>query len=181
MVRKRECRGGMKKGKIAAIAAVLCGMVLLAGCGEKGEEIPMGRYADREVKMPAGTFDYVHPCPDGSFYLYGTEAALTYVDAEGAGKEHSWGWENTANIHVKYYVGVADNGAAVFAYSPKFYTDEELEAYWLEGDTRWMYYYVVLDGRVQQLCIRHSDSCCEYGRLSLRCTDLTGQAVQKRQ
>lgn len=150
-MRKRECRDGMKKGWIAVAAAVLCSMVLLAGCGEKEEEIPMGRYADREVKMPAGTFDYVHPCSDGSFYLYGTEANLTYVDAEGASKEHSWGWENTSNIQTKYYVGVSDNGAAVFAYTPKFFSDEELEAYWLKGDTRWMYYYVDEKGQKHEL------------------------------
>ena len=138
MMRKRECRGGMKKGWIAVATSVLCSMVLLAGCGEKEEEIPMGRYADREVKMPRGTFDYMHPCSDGSFYLYGTEASLTYVDAEGASKEQVWGWENSANIQMKYHVGVADNGAAVFAYVPKFFSDEELEAYWIKGDTRWL-------------------------------------------
>ncbi|MDE7429389.1 MAG: extracellular solute-binding protein, partial [Lachnospiraceae bacterium] len=135
----------------AVAASVLCSMALLAGCGEKEEEIPMGRYADREVEMPAGTFDYVHPCSDGSFYLYGTEANLTYVDAEGASKEHFWGWENTSNIHTKYNVGVADNGAAVFSYTPNFFLDEELEAYWLEGDTRWMYYYVDEKGQKQAL------------------------------
>ena len=107
MVRKRECRDGMKKRWVTVAAAVLCSMVLLSACGSKEEEIPMGRYADREVEMPAGTFNYVHPCPDGSFYLYGTEATLTYVDAEGASKEHFWGWENTSNIHTKYNVGVA--------------------------------------------------------------------------
>lgn len=151
MVRKRECRDGIKKGWIAVAAAVLCSMVLLAGCGEKEEEIPMGRYADREVKMPRGTFDYMHPCSDGSFYLYGTEASLTYVDAEGASKEQVWGWENSANIQMKYHVGVADNGAAVFAYVPKFFSDEELEAYWIKGDTRWLYYYVDEKGQKHEL------------------------------
>ena len=151
MVRKRECRDGIKKGWIAVAAAVLCSMVLLAGCGEKEEEIPMGRYADREVKMPRGTFDYMHPCSDGSFYLYGTEASLTYVDAEGASKEQAWGWENSANIQMKYHVGVADNGAAVFAYVPKFFSDEELEAYWIKGDTRWLYYYVDEKGQKHEL------------------------------
>ena len=87
MIRKRECRGGMKKGWIAVAAAALCSMVLLAGCGEKEEEIPMGRYADREVKLPAGAFEYMHPCPDGGYYLHGRDANLTYVDAQGESKE----------------------------------------------------------------------------------------------
>ena len=52
-----------------ALVAV-CAMALSA-CGSKEEEIPMGRYADREVELPKSTFpvEYMHPCPDGSFYL----------------------------------------------------------------------------------------------------------------
>ncbi|MDE7199293.1 MAG: extracellular solute-binding protein [Lachnospiraceae bacterium] len=147
MMRKRE--GKDTKSRIegwraaaTAIFACLCCMTVFAGCGEKEEEIPMGRYADREVKMPSGTFGYMHPCSDGSFYLYGTDADLTYVDAEGASKEQVWSWENTANIDMKYYVGVSDNGAAVFAYTPQFWTDEELEDLWLKGTPGWLYYYV---------------------------------------
>ena len=134
MIRKRRIL-------VSILFLAICAMMLFA-CGSKEEEIPMGRYADREVKLPAGTFEYMHPCPDGSYYLYGLDTNLTCVDVQGAGREQFWGWENTANIHVKYYVGVSDNGEAVFAYSPLFWTDEELETYWLKGDTRWLYYYV---------------------------------------
>ncbi|MDE6406802.1 MAG: extracellular solute-binding protein [Lachnospiraceae bacterium] len=126
---------------MAAMTAAVCAVLLFA-CGSEEKEIPMGRYADREVKMPPGVFDYMHPCPDGSFYLYGTEANLTYVDAEGTGKAQVWSWENTANISKKYYVGASDSGAAVFAYTPQFWTDKELEDLWIKGVPAWLYYYV---------------------------------------
>ncbi|MCM1122310.1 MAG: extracellular solute-binding protein [Eubacterium sp.] len=134
MRQRKHCFAGMA-------LFILC-LLLLAGCGSKEEEVPMGRYADREVKLPPGTFDYMHPCDDGSFWLYGTEADLTYVSAEGESKEHVFSWENSANIQYKYYVGASDSGAAVYAYIPKFFSDKEMEAYWISGDTRWMYYYV---------------------------------------
>lgn len=111
----------------------------------------MGRYADREVKLPPGTFDYMHPCPDGSYYLYGLDTELTYVDAQGESKGKDRSWENNANIHAKYEVGVADNGASVFAYTPRFWNDEELEALWIAGDVRYLYYYVDEKGQKQAL------------------------------
>ena len=116
---------------------------VLSGCGGgKEEEIPMGRYADREVKLPPGTFTYMHACPDGGCYLYGTDANLTYVDAQGESKEKDRSWEKNANVRIKYEVGVSDDGASVFAYTPNFWNDEELEALWLEGDIRYLYYYM---------------------------------------
>ena len=122
--------------------------VALCGCGgDQEEEIPMGRYADREVKLPPGTFGYMHPCPDGSYYLYGLDTELTYVDAQGGSKAKDRGWEKNANIHVKYEVGVADNGASVFAYTPKFWNDEELEALWLSGNNCYLYSYVDEKGK----------------------------------
>lgn len=145
MVRKRKDMKKGRKRRMAAAAAVLgClyGMVFLAGCGEKEEEIPMGRYADREVKLPPGTFSYMHVCPDGSYYLYGLDTNLTYVDAQGESKEKDGSWEKNANIRLKYGVGVSDNGAYVFSYTPNFWNDEELEAWWLKGDTRYLYFYV---------------------------------------
>ncbi len=132
---------------------IICAMcAALSGCGgSQEEEIPMGRYADREVKLPPGTFDYMHPCPDGSYYLYGLDTELTYVDAQGESKGKDRSWENNANIHAKYEVGVADNGASVFAYTPRFWNDEELEALWIAGDTRYLYYYVDEKGQKQAL------------------------------
>ena len=116
---------------------------VLSGCGGgKEEEIPMGRYADREVKLPPGTFTYMHACPGGGCYLYGTDANLTYVDAQGESKEKDRSWEKNANVRIKYEVGVSDDGASVFAYTPNFWNDEELEALWLEGDIRYLYYYM---------------------------------------
>lgn len=150
--RNGEGRSMGRKRRLFVYAVFLIMLAgILGGCGGKEEEIPMGRYADKAVKLPSGTFSYMHPCPDGSYYLYGLETNLTCVDAQGAGKEKTWGWENSANIHVKYYVGVSDNGAAVFAYTPKFWSDEELEALWLEGDTRWLYYYVDEAGQKHEL------------------------------
>lgn len=133
---------GLTRSRLCAalLAAVMC--MGLFGCGSLEEEIPMGRYADREVKLPSGTFTYMRACPDGSYYLYGLDTNLTYVDAQGESREKNWSWETNANIHVKYEVGVADNGAAVFAYTPKFWVDQELEALWLSGDNRYLYCYV---------------------------------------
>lgn len=134
----------MKTKRRVLLYIMICAMcAALCGCGgDQEEEIPMGRYADREVKLPPGTFGYMHPCPDGSYYLYGLDTELTYVDAQGGSKAKDRGWEKNANIHVKYEVGVADNGASVFAYTPKFWNDEELEALWLSGDNRYLYFYV---------------------------------------
>ena len=134
----------MKKKVRVLLFIMVCVMcAAFSGCGgSQEEEIPMGRYADREVKLPPGTFDYMHPCPDGSYYLYGLDTELTYVDAQGGSKAKDRGWEKNANIHVKYEVGVADNGAAVFAYAPRFWNYEELEARWLSGDICYLYFYV---------------------------------------
>ncbi len=143
----------MKRKRHVLLYIIMCAVcAAFSGCGgDTEEEIPMGRYADREVKLPPGTFDYMHPCPDGSYYLYGLDTELTYVDAQGGSKAKDRGWEKNANIHVKYEVGVADNGAAVFAYTPNFWNDEELEALWLSGDIRYLYYYVDEKGQKQAL------------------------------
>ena len=141
----------MRKGRVL-LYIMMCAMcAALWGCGGKEEEIPMGRYADREVKLPPGTFEYMHPCPDGSYYLYGLDTELTYVDAQGESKGKDRNWENNANIHVKYVVGVSVEGASVFAYTPRFWNDEELEALWIAGDTRYLYYYVDEKGQKQAL------------------------------
>ena len=140
-----------RKGRALLYIMICAVCAALSGCGGREEEIPMGRYADREVKLPSGTFGYMHECPDGSFYLYGLDTNLTYVDAQGESKEKDRGWERNANIHVKYEVGVSDNGAYVFAYTPKFWNDEELEALWLKSDTRYLYFYVDEEGEKHAL------------------------------
>ena len=67
MIRRDKNRKPMKRrAYITAMMSALCCMAFLSACGSKEEEIPMGRYADREVKLPPGTFDYMHPCTDGS-------------------------------------------------------------------------------------------------------------------
>lgn len=144
-MRDREHKMGRRMAKFAGlcaagVAAVIC--AAFTGCGEREAEIPMGRYADREVKLPPGTFAYMHACPDGGYYLYGLDTNLTHVDTQGESKEKDRGWEKNANVRVKYAVGVSDDGAYVFSYTPNFWVDEELEALWLKGDTRFLYYYV---------------------------------------
>lgn len=144
-MRDREHKMGRRMAKFAGlcaagVAAIIC--TAFTGCGEREAEIPMGRYADREVKLPPGTFAYMHPCPDGGYYLYGLDTNLTHVDTQGKSKEKDRGWEKNANVRVKYAVGVSDDGAYVFSYTPNFWIDEELEALWLKGDTRFLYYYV---------------------------------------
>lgn len=149
---------GVIKGKgLAALAAVLCCAALLAGCGGREEEIPMGRYADREEELPGGTFAYMHPCPDGSYYLFGDDVELTHVAADGTVSRETWGWENNANIHVKFSYGVSDEGAVIFGYVPMFYSDEEYKAYAADGDHRYLYYYVNQDGEGQPLELNGED------------------------
>lgn len=123
------------------MVCIVCAALSSCG-GGKEEEIPMGRYADREVKLPPGTFAYMHACPDGGYYLYGPDTNLTYVDAQGESKEKDRSWEKNANVRVKYTVGVSDQGASIFSYTPNFWVDEELEKLWLEGDIRYLYYYM---------------------------------------
>lgn len=147
--RQKSAGSGHIRFCMAALALAMC--ALLFGCGGQEEEIPMGRYADREVKLPPGTFDYMHVCPDGGYYLYGLDTNLTYVEAQGESKETDRSWEKNANIRIKYEVGVSDNGACVFSYTPNFWNDEELEALWLKGDTRYLYFYVDEKGEKQSL------------------------------
>lgn len=132
-----------RRGRALLYLMVCIVCAALSSCGGgKEEEIPMGRYADREVKLPPGTFAYMHACPDGGYYLYGPDTNLTYVDAQGESKEKDRSWEKNANVRVKYTVGVSDQGASIFSYTPNFWVDEELEKLWLEGDTRYLYYYM---------------------------------------
>ena len=120
--------------------------MMLTACGSKEEEIPMGRYADREVKLPDTGYQYMHPCPDGGYYLFGNDVGLTRVAADGTVSKDKWGWEDNSNIHVKFSYGVSDDGAVIFGYTPKFYSNEEYEAFAEEGEYRYLYFYVSEDG-----------------------------------
>lgn len=150
MIRKgKDTRGKIMTGAVRLCTAVMTLSIcaVFSGCGGgKEEEIPMGRYADREVKLPGAGYEYMHPCPDGSYYLYGLDTNLTFVDAQGESKEKDRSWEKNANVRVKHKVGVSDDGSYVFAYTPNFWNDEELEALWLKGDVRYLYYYVDAKG-----------------------------------
>lgn len=152
----REKTGNMKYRLGCAVLGLLCGITLSA-CGEREEEIPMGRYADREVKLPGAGYEYMHPCPDGGYYLFGNGVDLTHVAADGTASREKWGWEKNANIHVKFSYGVSDGGAVIFGYTPMFYSDEEYEAYAAEGDNRYLYYYVSEDGDRQPLELYGAD------------------------
>ncbi|MDE5938192.1 MAG: ABC transporter substrate-binding protein [Lachnospiraceae bacterium] len=135
----------IKRGFWPTVFVTMCSM-LLSACGITEEEIPMGRYADREVTLPGAGYEYMHPCADGGYYLFGNEADLTHVAADGAVSREKWGWEANANIHVKFSYGISDDGAVIFGYVPMFYSDEEYEAYAAGGDNRYLYYYVSGEG-----------------------------------
>ncbi|MDE7199292.1 MAG: hypothetical protein K2O15_10465, partial [Lachnospiraceae bacterium] len=77
-----EKRESIRHGLLRAVVVVMCAM-LLSACGSEEEENPMGRYADREVKLPGAGYEYMHPCPDGGYYLFGNDADLTHVAADG--------------------------------------------------------------------------------------------------
>lgn len=156
----RERKGREKKAtakRWVFLAAVLCVLFLLSGCGKTEEEIPMGRYADREVKLPGEGFQYMHPCLDGGYYLIGNDTDLVLVAADGTVSRESWSWEENANIHVKFSFGISDEGAVIFGYTPRFYSDEEYEAYAAEGDNRYLYYYVSGAGERHPLALYGTD------------------------
>ena len=147
-----------RKGRalLYLIACTVC--AALSGCGGgKEEEIPMGRYADREVKLPGAGYEYMHPCPDGGYWLFGNGVDLTHVAADGTVSREKWGWESNANIHVKFSYGISDEGAVIFGYTPMFYSDEEYEAYAAEGDSRYLYYYVSETGERHPLELYGAD------------------------
>lgn len=130
---------------LCMVIGAVC-VAMLSGCGSKEEAVSMGRYADRDVKLPGAGYEYMHPCPDGGYYLIGNDTDLTHVAADGTVSKEKWGWESNANIHVKFSYGISDDGAVIFGYTPMFYSDEEYEAYAAEGDNRYLYYYVSKEG-----------------------------------
>ena len=149
-------RESIRHGLLCAIIVMICAMLLYA-CGSEKEEIPMGRYADREVKLPGTGYEYMHTCADGGYYLFGNDVDLTHVAADGTVSRDKWGWEDNANIHVKFSYGISDDGAVIFGYIPMFYSDEEYEAYAAEGDNRYLYYYVSGEGERHPLSLYGAD------------------------
>lgn len=135
-----------RKQRIVYLALWAACVMMLSACGSKEEEISRGRYADREVTLPGTGYEYMHPCADGGYYLFGNDVDLTHVAADGTVSSEKWGWENNANIHVKFSYGISDGGAVIFGYVPMFYSDEEYESYAAEGDNRYLYYYVSEEG-----------------------------------
>ena len=77
--------------------------------------------------------------------------------ADGTVSRDKWGWEDNANIHVKFSYGISDDGAVIFGYTPMFYSDEEYEAYAAEGDNRYLYYYVSGEGERHPLSLYGAD------------------------
>ena len=147
----RDGKERVKKGmwstrRIKCFLLVLIGLFLLTACGEKEDEIPMGRYNEREVQVGGDGFSYMHPLPDGGYYLYGNNVSLTKVEADGSRNKINWSWENNSNIHVKNSFGIADDGSVIFGYMPKFYTEEEYDEYADDGDLRYFYCYVDASG-----------------------------------
>ncbi|MBP3475798.1 MAG: extracellular solute-binding protein [Lachnospiraceae bacterium] len=133
---------GHRQYFLTSVVLWLTCLFLLSACGSKEEEIPMGRYAEREVKLAGSGYTYMHPMTDGSYYLYGDGVNLTKVTGDGESSIETWPWENTSNINVKFSFGVADNGAAIFGYTPMFYSNEEYEDFAEDGEYRYLYYYV---------------------------------------
>lgn len=135
-------------GRFIMAVLLLTGyMVILSACGKQEEEIPMGRYAEREVKIPASGvgYAYAHPLPDGGYYLYGDDMDRIKVEVDGTDHQAGWGWQNNVNIRKKISFGIADSGAVVFEYFPKFHTDEN------QNQVLFYYYYVSADGDRYQL------------------------------
>ncbi|MDE6844700.1 MAG: ABC transporter substrate-binding protein [Lachnospiraceae bacterium] len=135
----------MKKIKISSAFIVLglC-IAFLTACGGGGfkEEIPMGRYAERDINLPGSGYEYMHSLVDGGYYLHGNGVDFTKVDSAGEIKQTPWAWENNNNVRLKTVFGISDNGATIFAFLPRFYTDDELEVLGTEDEILYKYYYV---------------------------------------
>ncbi len=147
----RKIRNG--KCILLSLALWIGCLFLLAGCGEQEEEIPLGRYTEREVPAPASGvgFAYAHPLPDGGYYLYGDGIDRTKAEPDGTSSAEGWGWQNSVNIGRKTEFAIADSGATVFEYFPKFYTEEN------QDQIVFYYYYVDADGDRRPLELQGED------------------------
>ncbi|MCM1123091.1 MAG: ABC transporter substrate-binding protein [Eubacterium sp.] len=135
----------------------ICTM-LLSACqsGTSAEDIPMGRYVEREINLPGTGYEYMHPLADGGYYLHGNGVDFTKTDADGEIRKTSWSWEEQYNIRLKTVFGINDDGAVIFAFVPRFYTDEELEALGTDDEIYYKYYYVDAQGGRRLLSL-HGD------------------------
>ncbi|MCM1237312.1 MAG: ABC transporter substrate-binding protein [Ruminococcus flavefaciens] len=133
---------GIKKS-FALLALGMCVFVLSA-CGgkEKEDDVPMGRYTEREVILPGTGYEYMHPLADGGYYLQGNDVDFTRVDAEGEIQKTAWLWEKNYNVREKEAYGISDTGAVIFAFVPQIYSQEELAVIGTEEEVRYKYYYV---------------------------------------
>lgn len=136
----------LKKTAVFPVLFIAFGLLaaLLTSCGnsESEDAIPMGRYTERDVTLPGNGYEYMHPLSDGGYYLHGNGVDFTKIDASGEIKKKPWLWENNYNIRLKTVFGISDTGAAIFAFLPRFYTDEEMALLGTDDEIRYKYYYV---------------------------------------
>ncbi len=150
--------GRKRKAFVGSVLFMCLAVFLFTGCGSREEEIPMGRYNEREVKTQGGGFSYMHPLPDGGYYLYGNKVALTKVEADGTASKQNWLWENNVNIDKKWSFGVADDGAVIFGYVPRFFKGDDYgEIFDENGEYRYLYCYVDVEGEKNMLDLHGSD------------------------
>lgn len=150
----------MKKSIYAAVF-ILLGLCFacLSACGsrESKDEIPLGRYAERDVILPGSGYEYMHPLEDGSYYLHGNGVDLTKTDVTGESKKTPWPWERNYNVRRKTVFGISDTGACIFAFLPRIYTPQELETLGTEDEIMYQYYYVDEQGS-RHLLDLHGDN-----------------------
>lgn len=148
-----------KMNFLSAFIALGCCISLLTACGggESENEISMGRYAERDISLPGNGYEYMYPLADGGYYLHGNGVDLTKVDPAGKITKSPWPWENNYNIRLKTVFGISDDGAAIFAFLPRFYTDEELAVLGTDEEIRYKYYYVDEKGQ-RRLLDLHGDN-----------------------
>ncbi len=99
----------------------------------------------------------MHPLADGGYYLHGNGVDFTQVNAAGEIKKSPWAWEGNYNVRLKTVFGVSDTGACIFAFLPRFYTDEEEALLGTDEEIRYQYYYVDEQGE-RRLLQLHGDN-----------------------
>lgn len=146
-----------KKGIVFTILGIC--VFLLGACGNtpKEDDIPMGRYTEREVILPGTGYEYMHPLADGGYYLQGNDVEFVKMDAEGNMKKTPWLWEKNFNVREKTVYGISDTGAVIFAFLPQVYTQEELELLGTDQEIHYQYCYVEESGERHLLELHGND------------------------